>query len=60
MKGRRKTRLPSILTLRCEWCKNLFCWSPPRNTWHLLHARPVTCSDRCKHALRTWKMEKER
>lgn len=50
--GRKKLPVP-ILALRCEWCKLLFQWTPPKIS--LIDRFAKTCSLECRARLRSWK-----
>jgi hypothetical protein len=44
------------LTLRCEWCKQLFAWKPTCATQAMFFVRR-TCSKYCRSRLRSWELE---
>lgn len=44
------------LNLRCEWCKQLFVWTPKRI--YQIEKFRRTCSDRCAGRLTNWEYEK--
>jgi len=48
------TRLRNLVVfLRCEWCKELFPWTP-KSTVEIEKRLRTTCSSHCGRRLREW------